>query len=94
MHGVQIRSAAVMGNPTHLVIPAKAGIQLLLFAKIKMDSGFRRNDEVWGPASNPQSIVIPASRFNASAYFAAVPSMTSCGRRGPGAVLFQSSVSR
>jgi len=42
----------------------------------------------------PQSTTMSASRRNASAYFAAVPSMTSRGRRGPGAVLFQSSVSR
>ena len=34
------------------------------------------------------------SNLNASSYFARVPSMISAGMRGPGAVLFQSSVSR
>ncbi len=41
-----------------------------------------------------QSTVMPASFCSASAYLARVRSMTSAGSDGPGAVLFQSSVSR
>ena len=35
----------LFGRTSHLVTPTKVGVQLSTFERVKLDSGFRRNDE-------------------------------------------------
>ena len=67
---------------------------------LQIDAGFKKQiplqheymRAVYG--LSPQSTVMPANLCSASAYLARVRAITSAGTFGPGAVLFQSSVSR
>ena len=89
----EVEGDAVTGRTTSRAVkPCEALARWSRSPRRRSRSSGTGSRNSWPPGD--QSTVIPARRCSASAYLARVRAMTSAGTFGPGAVLFQSSVSR